>query len=699
MTDMRKQNYKPRRRPMNSKDRILKKNRKLYNGLLLVVFTAILFFIAVYRMETNKFDLKLGNIAPVDIRATKDLEDIFLTEKLRREAMEKLEPRYRIYPSVQISMKNEIKDFLNTVRDIKGLENISNSRKNQLLLESQSLNLTKNELSIALKMDYKTLNNLENDLIDLINQIMGNGIGENEIEYERDNLDTIFDSLDMVPEEKQLGLALISSTIQANKFLDKVETDKKREEEASKIEMQILKENEIIAGQGSTIGERELGLIRDSGLLKEDNKIPVALIFGITILIALGMTILIIYIYNYNNEILYNNKLLIIFIITLSIIIIGKEMHQISPYIMPIGAAPLLISILIDPKLGLLINIFLSFYLGFILKLDTNIITMYIVSGSIASLLIIKQEQRHRILISGLVMGIINILTLTSYGLAKGLGGIDSLTVAIYSFLNGIIAAILTLGSLPIWENVFSVLTSLKLLELSNPNQPLLKKLLLEAPGTYHHSILVGNLAEAAAEQISANPLIARVGSYYHDIGKSIRPYYFAENQFGMENPHDKLQAMQSTAIITSHTVDGVNMAREAKLPGEIIDIIEQHHGNTLVAYFYHKAREENEGIDISPDEFRYKGRKPQSKEAAIVMLADSAEAAVRSIKDLNKEKIEEMVRKIIQGKLGDGQLDECDITLKELEIITNSFIGVLTGIYHDRIEYPNLDEKAEEVE
>ncbi|MFA5575747.1 MAG: HDIG domain-containing metalloprotein [Tissierellaceae bacterium] len=684
---------------MNSKDRILKKNRKLYNGLLLVVFTAILFFIAVYRMETNKFDLKLGNIAPVDIRATKDLEDIFLTEKLRREAMEKLEPRYRIYPSVQISMKNEIKDFLNTVRDIKGLENISNSRKNQLLLESQSLNLTKNELSIALKMDYKTLNNLENDLIDLINQIMGNGIGENEIEYERDNLDTIFDSLDMVPEEKQLGLALISSTIQANKFLDKVETDKKREEEASKIEMQILKENEIIAGQGSTIGERELGLIRDSGLLKEDNKIPVALIFGITILIALGMTILIIYIYNYNNEILYNNKLLIIFIITLSIIIIGKEMHQISPYIMPIGAAPLLISILIDPKLGLLINIFLSFYLGFILKLDTNIITMYIVSGSIASLLIIKQEQRHRILISGLVMGIINILTLTSYGLAKGLGGIDSLTVAIYSFLNGIIAAILTLGSLPIWENVFSVLTSLKLLELSNPNQPLLKKLLLEAPGTYHHSILVGNLAEAAAEQISANPLIARVGSYYHDIGKSIRPYYFAENQFGMENPHDKLQAMQSTAIITSHTVDGVNMAREAKLPGEIIDIIEQHHGNTLVAYFYHKAREENEGIDISPDEFRYKGRKPQSKEAAIVMLADSAEAAVRSIKDLNKEKIEEMVRKIIQGKLGDGQLDECDITLKELEIITNSFIGVLTGIYHDRIEYPNLDEKAEEVE
>ncbi|MCK9443121.1 MAG: HDIG domain-containing protein [Tissierellaceae bacterium] len=682
---------------MDSKDKFFNKNRKLYNGLLLVVFTAILFFIAVYRMETNKFDLKIGNIAPADIRATKDLEDVFATERLKKEAADRVEPRYRIYPSVQITMKNEIKEFLDIVMDIKAMEGVSNSKKNQLLLDNQSLNLTQNEISISLKMDYKSLNNLENNLVDLINQIMGNGIIDTEIEYEKENLSNTFDIMDMSSEEKQLGLALMKSTINPNKFLDKAETDRQREEESSKVDMQILKENEIIAAQGSIIGERELGLIRDAGLLKEDDIIPIAMIFGITILITLGISIFIIYLYYYNNEVLFNNKLLIIFIVTLSIILIGKEMHQISPYIMPIGAAPLLISILIDPKLGLLINIFLSFYLGFILKLDTNIITMYIVSGSIVSLLIIKHEQRHRILISGVIIGFLNIVTLTSYGWAKGIGGIDSLAIATYSFLNGIIASILTLGSLPIWENVFSILTTLKLLELSNPNQPLLKKLLLEAPGTYHHSILVGNLAEAAAERISANPLIARVGSYYHDIGKAVRPYYFAENQFGMENPHDKLQPMQSTAIITSHTIDGVNMAKEAKLPLEIIDIIEQHHGNTLVAYFYHKAKELNKGMDISPEEFRYRGRKPQSREAAIVMLADSSEAAVRSIKDLNKEKIEDMVRKIIQGKLNDGQLDECDITLKELDIITNSFINVLTGIYHDRIEYPSLNEKAED--
>src|SRR5690606_22259665 len=242
--------------------------------------------------------------------------------------------------------------------------------------------------------------------------------------------------------------------------------------------------------------------------------------------------------------------------------------------IMPIGTAALLISILIDPRLGFVINIFLSFYLGFLLKLDGSISTMYIVSGSIASLLAVKQDQRYNILISGFVIGVVNILSLTSYGLALNVGGIESFSQGGYSFLNGVISSVLALGSLPIWENVFSVLTTVKLLELSNPNQPLLKRLLLEAPGTYHHSILVGNLAESAAESVSANPLLARVGAYYHDIGKTVRPFYFAENQFGIENPHDKLQPMQSTEIITSHTTDGISLGKDEKLPKEILDII-----------------------------------------------------------------------------------------------------------------------------
>ncbi len=674
----------------------LTKNRRLYNGLLLVIFTAILFFITIYRLETNKLSLKIGDIAPIDIRTTKDLEDIYTTEQLKRDAMNKVEPRYRISPSIQMTMKNTIKEFLDTTRDIKAQENISINKKSELLENSQKLGLSSKEIYTALRMDYKSLNTFENNIMDLINQIMGNGIKESELEYEKENLAKVFQTLDMKEEERQLGLALINATIEPNEFLDKAETQRKKEEEASKVENVILKENEIIALQGSVIKERELNLMRDSGILKEENKIPVAMIIGIGILILFGMIILTGYIYYFNNEILYNNRLLILIIVLLFTIIISKEMYLISPYIMPVGLGALLISILIEPKLALISSMFLSFYLGFILKLDSNIITMYIVSGSIAALLAMRQEQRYNILLNGLIMGITNVLTLTSYGLAKGIGGIDSLAKGGYSLLNGFIAAVLTLGSLPLWENTFSVLTTLKLLELSNPNQPLLKKLLLEAPGTYHHSILVGNLSEAAAETINANPLIARVGSYYHDIGKTIKPYYFAENQFGMENPHDRLQPMQSTAIITSHTIDGVTLAKEYKIPKEIIDIIDQHHGDTLVAYFYHKAKELDMDMEFPLEEFRYKGQKPQTKEAAIVMLADSSEAAVRSLKDLTKEKIEDMVRKVVQGKLNDNQLDECDITLKEIEKVIQAFINVLTGIYHDRIEYPNMEEKSE---
>ena len=681
---------------MNSKRFQIIKNRRLYNGLLLVIFTAILFFITIHRLETNKFNLKIGDIVTNDIRATKDLEDIYSTEKLKIEVMNRVEPRYRISPSVQMTMKNTIKDFLDTTRDMKAQENISINRKAQLLQDKQDLGLSSKEIYTALRMDYKSLNSFENTLMDLINQLMGNGIMETELEYEKANLVNTFESLDMKDEEKQLGLSLINATIEANEFLDKAETQRRKEEEAEKIETVILKENEIIASKGTVINERELVLIKQSGLLKEDNQVPMGVVTGAIILILLGMSIIIGYIYFFNNEILYNNRLLILLIVTLLSIIICKEMYQISPYIMPVATASLLISMLIEPKLGLLVNMFFSLFLGFMLKLDASTIAMYMVSGSIAALIAIKQEQRYYILLNGFIIGILNLLTLTSFKLAKGIGGIDSITTASYSFLNGPIAAILTLGSLPIWENTFSVLTTLKLLELSNPNQPLLKKLLLEAPGTYHHSILVGNLSEAAAEAVSGNALLARVASYYHDIGKTIRPYYFAENQFGMENPHNKLQPMQSVTIITSHTTDGIALGKEKKLPKEIIDIIEEHHGNTAVVYFYHKAKELDNDIALSINEFRYKGRKPQTKESAIVMLADSSEAAVRSMKELTKDKIEDMVRKVVQGKLKDGQLDECNVTLKEIETIIQSFINVLTGIYHDRIEYPNTEEKME---
>jgi putative nucleotidyltransferase with HDIG domain len=248
---------------------------------------------------------------------------------------------------------------------------------------------------------------------------------------------------------------------------------------------------------------------------------------------------------------------------------------------------------------------------------------------------------------------------------------------------------------LPIFESLFNIITPLKLLELANPNQPLMKKMLLEAPGTYHHSLMVGNLAESAAEAINGNALLARVGAYYHDVGKLKRPNFFKENQLS-DNPHDRMTPNLSTLVITSHASDGTEIAEKYKVPLAIRDIISQHHGTTLVAYFYHKAKNGDKGESIREEDYRYPGPKPATKEAAVVMLADSVEAAVRSAAEKTEGKIETIVRNIIKDKLDDGQLDLCDLTLKDLDLIAKSFIHIFSGYFHEREEYPEIKLRRE---
>ncbi|MBQ2994459.1 MAG: HDIG domain-containing protein [Peptococcaceae bacterium] len=274
-----------------------------------------------------------------------------------------------------------------------------------------------------------------------------------------------------------------------------------------------------------------------------------------------------------------------------------------------------------------------------------------------------------------------------------GLGLIQSQTVDVilygvgFGIFNGLISSIFTMGVLPYLETLFGITTSIRLLELANPNQPLLKRLMTEAPGTYHHCIMVGNLGEAAADAIGANGLEVRLGAYYHDIGKLKRPYFFAENQFSGANPHDNITPQLSTLIITSHVKDGLEMAREEKLPPILMDMIGQHHGDSTVSYFYYKAKSLDE--NAREQDFRYENPKPQTKEAAILMMADTVEAAVRSKKDATPGQIEGFIRTLIKGKLNDGQFDECELTFRDLDQIAVAFARVINGIYHKRVEYP----------
>ncbi len=301
-----------------------------------------------------------------------------------------------------------------------------------------------------------------------------------------------------------------------------------------------------------------------------------------------------------------------------------------------------------------------------------------------------KLSQTSDLAKSGIYVAIVNIITITTLSFIGGNVTLNVFLVGIViGAVNGILSAVLMIGALPYLETTFSITSMIKLLELSNPNHYLLRRLLLEAPGTYHHSLMVGNLAEASAENIGANSLLVRVGSYYHDIGKIKRPEYFVENQRGFDNPHEKIAPALSALIITSHVKEGIELAREANLPPLIIDFIEQHHGNSLAKYFYNRALEEDEDGRISEESFRYEGPRPQSKEVALVMLADSVEAAVRSLKEPTTENIKEMVDKIIKDKLDDGQLELSDLTFRDLHTISESFCTVLEGVYHKRIEYP----------
>jgi putative nucleotidyltransferase with HDIG domain len=263
-------------------------------------------------------------------------------------------------------------------------------------------------------------------------------------------------------------------------------------------------------------------------------------------------------------------------------------------------------------------------------------------------------------------------------------------------FCGGIASGFVVSSILPVFEAGFAYTTDIKLLELANLNHPLLRELILRSPGSYHHSMMVGSLCEAAAEEIGCNSLLARVGAYYHDIGKSKNPGYFAENQKFGENPHDKLKPNMSALIIKAHVKDGIEMARQQRLPKEIIAFIEQHHGTSLISYFYHRAKQlEDPNIpEVNEKDYRYPGPKPQMRETAICLLADGIEAASRSMKVKSPDKLKGLVQTMINRAFTDGQLDECDLTLKDLNAIADAFTRILTGIYHHRPEYPGGKKK-----
>ena len=357
---------------------------------------------------------------------------------------------------------------------------------------------------------------------------------------------------------------------------------------------------------------------------------------------------------------------------------------------MPLAFAPILVAILIHKDIAIVMHLILLVVAALTHKADSVFIIYHLLAGLISISIVAQMQERKQTMVNALLVGLLQTLIFISLNMLVGISLSTQLMLkGVEAFFVGVIVVVLVVGSLPLWEAAFGFITPIQLLELTNPDQPILKRLLIEATGTYYHSLLVANLAEAAADEIGANPLMARVGGYYHDIGKLTCSNYFKENQV-LDNPHDYLDPQTSADIILSHVTSGIELADTYKLPKCVKDMIKEHHGTSTAQYFYIKAKNiEGEEVDIK--DFSYKGPKPQSKEAALIMLADVVEATVRSMQHKigTEVTVEDLVRKMVKQKLDEGQLDECPLYISDIEKIIDSFTRMLKGMYHERIEYP----------
>ncbi|MDR1244004.1 MAG: HDIG domain-containing protein [Endomicrobium sp.] len=459
---------------------------------------------------------------------------------------------------------------------------------------------------------------------------------------------------------------------------------------------------------------RSIPVVRESkNLFTKEIKIPVFISFVVTVIlfylmlfivfginwramiataifVVVNIILFIVQVKSKEQNIIKDNDAVVLmsFIFVIAILICQVSMEYSSPFITPVAAFSLMGAILLSQRIGTLYAISLSLVVAFLNDFRFDIF-LVMLCGSVAVITNVSNiRKRSDFINSGVKVSVVNILIVTMFYLfADAYDSCQFKYDLIYSALNGSIVTVLLLVLMPLFEKLFSRTTNIKLIELSDFNNSLLKRLMLEAPGTYHHSIMTADIAERAANTVNESSLLARVGAYYHDIGKLNNPHYFIENQtLGGHNPHDALTPEMSRLVLVSHVKDGVSLAKKYNIDNEIINIIQQHHGTTSMYSFYHRALEEDVNVNI--EDFRYQGPRPQTKVAAIVMMADSCEAACRSIEEPIALRIQGMVEKIINNKFIDGQFSECPITLKDLESIRNSITSTIVGIYHARIEY-----------
>ena len=706
------------------------KNKWITIIIPILILGLFFFLITKNNVHMETYDLERFERAKQTIRSPITIENELETERKIRETDQSVEDRYSISEEIseeRLKYIEEIFDAISTIENetespqqkidakldddedliadnaVTDLDKIE--QLNEILSEEISESIDDTHLLKLLRMSSTDRMEAQKLLENAVAEVLSEGVRTENLQSAIGNVNQAIKFSDVPESNKEVLVAIAKFSIVENSFFDMEKTIEARKSAASNVEPSIIHAGDIIVTEGQVITNEIYEELKLAGLLDQERHVyPIV---GLSLLILLIISVI-----AYEMDRLSRRQSLdgrtVISIVIISMIVVSlmkivsfytDHLNQLF-YVVPVATGVLLVKQLVNERLAIVLAMLFSLLGGIIfngnipgsLNVEAGVFFLF---SQLAAIIFLKNvKDRLSIVRAGIGMALTNLAIVAIFVLFsfEKYAFIDLFFISSYALVSALLSAVLTIGLLPFFETSLGILSDIKLLSLSSPNHPLLRKLLVEAPGTYHHSIMVANLSETACEAVGANGLLARVGAYYHDIGKTVRPHYFIENQIAIKNPHDLLDPKKSAKIIISHPYDGAKMLEKQRLPKEIIDIAKQHHGTTLLKYFYIKAKESDP--TVKETDFRYPGPKPQTIEAAIISICDSVEAAVRSLKEPTETKIEEIVASIINDRLTDGQLEECPITLKQLKDIQAAICETLKGIFHSRIQYPEKEAK-----
>lgn len=710
-------------------------NVRLQKVLLVFGLFVIIYGLLALVSMPARLDLAVGRPSPRTIFAPRDTVDDFSTTQLREAAADAVADVYERDPAVMHNALRNIDAFFTSVKAIRDdpaideeaeaiakeveeqveEENEQDSAGEEIPLPEELARDMRLELFQdllpreiphtaleALLTDEGTLEELHLRLRASVEEIFEQGVKETEIETARRRLSQDIQFYPFNPDLKRIVEILVEPMVTQNLFFNEQATEQNRELARNQVEPVVILRNTLIVSEGQPVTEKQMALLEELGLIR-GQQADYAGYLGLLIFLLVIFVLFAVYISVFVPRVYSEPRLLLLMgLVMVVTTLFAVAATYFSGFLIPVAMGVILITVLFGYRLALLFNLTFALMVGLITGGQFSFVLVALLGGLVSIYAVTRLSQRSDLARAGFYVAAINVVLITANFLF--FGDISVETEALFGFgaallagaVNGIFSSVVAIGMLPYLESLFGVTTAITLLELSNPNHLLLREMLLKAPGTYYHSMMVSNLAETAAEKVGADALLARVGAYYHDIGKLKRPYFFSENQLSGDNPHDRLSPNLSALIIGAHPSDGYERGRKHRLPETILDFTLQHHGTSMISFFYQKALERDCREEVSPEKFRYEGPRPQTKETAIVMLADSVEAGVRSLSKPSSSRVEGLVRRMIREKLDDGQLDQCDLTMRELDQIADSFVYIMSGIYHSRVEYPEKELKKE---